>query len=624
MSGKAGRLIVAGALAVCVSAFGCAEWREWKGWDDWKTGFSNKPKSAANKSPGTSTGVPPEVSGTVAEYAGLVGGGSLLVDGHGLVVGLGKYGSSEVPPMLRKYLDGYMRQRHVGSAIAGTSHMQPASIMADLDTALVRVLGVIPPGVPKGWKFDVRVAALARTGTRSLDGGVLYPFPMHMASGEGQPPTTGARKWAMAQGSVFINPFLEPNNPKDTVRLREGRVIGGGTVIQARPLRLMLREADYAQCNAIQRRINARFSRGGKKVANARNPATLELNIPPAFADDYQHFLELVMHLPLQSDPKRWEARAVEIGHTIEKPGVNAEGLALVWEAMGPQIVNSCRQHYASKNPAASFYSARSGIRLMDESAGDILVRIAQTTGSKFQVPAIVELGKHRRFYRSRSVLRSLLDDKSDLVRIAAYETLVKLGDTAMIQRRMVGEFEVDMIKSSRNYVIYATQSHHKRIALFGRDMQLAESVFFDMPDPFNASLGLVTIADKMVDVDPNGNYANLAKMTPAQRQAVKTTRQRRLMLFRSIPRTGGISPPFYTDFRVSTLIDTLGNRAVRGLDWRIKGMDLTYGQVVAVLYRMCEVDKCIPAKFVLQHLPGRETIYRDTTTVGRPDMPGE
>ena len=620
MPGKADRFIVAGALAMLIMAPGCGKDFDAK-MQAWKARTFTPSKAASTAEPAS---IRPEVAGTVGEYAGLVGGGSLLVDGHGLVVGLGKNGSSEVPPRLRKYLDQYMRKRKVGSALAGTASVQPAAIIADLDTAVVRMLGVIPPGAPKGWKFDVRVAALTRTGTRSLDGGILYTFPLFMATGEGQPPTSGARKWATAKGSVFINPFLDATNPKDTVRLREGRIIGGGTVTESRPLRLVLREADYARCNTIQQRINARFGRRGLRVANAKNPSTIDLKIPPAFADDYEHFLELVTHLPLQSDPGRWEAGAVAVGRAIEKPGANANGLSLVWEAMGIQIVNSCRQHYASHNPSASFYSARAGMRLQDDSAGDVLTRIARTTGSTFQIPAIRELSKHRKFYRSRNVLRSLIDDESNLVRIAAYEAMVELGDTTLIQRQTVGEFEVDLVKSSRSYVIYATQAGHKRLALFGRDMQVANRVFFDMPDPFNTSNGLVTIADRLVDVDANGSQVDLAKLTPAERAGTKTTKQPQLMVFRSIPRTGGISQPFYIDFKVDSLIGTLGHRAEHDSDWKIKGLDLTYGQVVAVLYRMCELDKCIPAKFVLQHLPGRETIYRGAATVDRPDMPGE
>jgi hypothetical protein len=154
--------------------------------------------------------------------------------------------------------------------------------------------------------------------------------------------------------------------------------------------------------------------------------------------------------------------------------------------------------------------------------------------------------------------------------------------------------------------------------------MRVASRVFFDMPSPFDPANSLVTMADKEVDVDANGNQVDLARLTPIQRAGLVTTKQPQLMIFRSIPRTGGISQPFYMDFTVRSLVRTLGNPAQRDAQRRIMGLDLTYGQVVAVLYRMCELNKCVPAKFVLQHLPGRETIYQGATTVGRPDMPGQ
>jgi hypothetical protein len=616
MPGKPFRVIVAGALATCMLASGCSN-STW----NWKTWKFDSPKAAPAAAP---TVIPPEVEGTVAEYAGLVGGGSLLVDGHGLVVGLGKNGSPDVPPQIKKVLVEYMLKQKVGSAMADTGDVTPSSIIADVDTAVVRMIGLIPPGAPKGWKFDVRVSALVRTGTRSLDGGTLYPFPMYLASGEATAPTSGAREWAMAEGSVFINPFLDSNNPKDAVRLREGRIIGGGTVTESRPIRLILRDSDYARCNAIQKCVNTRFSPGGRAMANSKNPSTIELEIPPAYYYDYEHFLDLVMHLPLQTDPGQWETHAMKVGQEIEKPGANADGLSLIWEAMGVQVVNSCRQHYASRNAAASYYSARAGIRLYDDTAGDVLTRIARTTGSPFQIPAIRELGKHRKFFRSLGALRELINDASDLVRIAAYEALVELGDTAMIQRETVGEFDLDLVKSDRSYVIYATQSEQKRIALFGRDMRVASRVFFDMPDPFDPANSFVTMADKVVEVDANGNRADPAKLTPVQPAGLVTTKQPQLMVFRSIPQTGGISDAFYMDFTVRSLVRTLGNPARRDANRQIMGLDLTYGQLVSVLYRMCEVNKCIPAKFVLQHLPGRETIYQGATTVGRPDMPGQ
>jgi len=571
-------------IALCLASAGCQP-EEW---------FRPKPaeETAATKPP-------PDIEGTVGEFASLVGGGSLLLDGHGLVVGLGKNGSSEVPPRLKKYLVEYMLKQRVGSAVAGTRGVTPSQMIADKDTAVVRLVAVVAPGAPKGWPFDVRVTALSRTGTRDLDGGVLYPFPLFLATGEDTPPTSGARAWARAGGSVFVNPFLDPNRPEDAPRLREGRLIGGGKVIQARPLRLVLRDPDYARCNLIQRRVNQRFG-GAGRVANAKNPSNIELTVPTGYLGNYSHFLQLVIHLPLQAGPGMWEARAKEIADEMRKAGANHNGLALVWEAMGGQVVGVCRTLYTSKHLPVAFYSARTGLRMRDEMAGEVLIRLAETAGSPFQVAAIEELGDHGWLSRSIVPLRRLINDKSELVRIAAYESLVKLNDTSLVTRIDVGgKFHLDLVTSQRNYVIYATQSQEKKIVLFGRDMSVVKKLFFDIPD-------FITIADK------------------AEVKDGKPTGQVKLMVFRTIPRTGGISEPFYIDFSVRALIETLGRPARRDTAGRIEGLDLTYGQVVRVLYRMAEVDKDIPAKFALQPPPGRERIYRGGATLGRPDMPGE
>jgi hypothetical protein len=566
---------------------------------------------------------PPEVAGTVGEFATLIGGGSLFLDGHGLAVGLGQNGSSEVPPQLKKHLVEYMLKEGVGSALGGARAVMPSRMIADKDTAVVRLAAVVPPGAPKGWKFDVQVTALTRSGTRSLDGGRLYAFPLFMGTGEGVPPSSGARAWAMAEGSVFLNPFLDPERAADAPRFREGRLIGGGQVIEPRPLRLVLAEPDYARCNVIQRRINQRFGQP-IRVANAKNPSTIHLSIPPAYSDNYDHFLRLVTHLPLQAGPGRWEARAREIAKEISQPGTNHEGLALVWEAMGSQIVGTCQKLYDSKNAAAAFYASRTGLRLKDKMAADVMMRFAQTTGSPFRVPAIEELGRQEWLLRSVPLLRQLVDDESVLVRIAAYESLVKLGDTSLVTRiDVAGEFKLDLVTSRRSYVIYATQSGEKRITLFGRDMAVDERLFFDMPD------GLVTMADKRVDVDKKGQVwtaAKLKALSPEQREQKKQELRKdtRLMIFRKIPRTGRISAPFYVKFFVRDLVEALGERAVKDPNGDFRGMELTYGQVAAVLYRMCEKDKDIPAKFVLQRPPGTRRIYEGVPTVGRPDMPGE
>ena len=177
-------LYVVLALLVALAPAGCDSLRE---------RFAQKTPAEA-KSEGKV--VPQHVMGTVAEYARLIGGGDLSVQGYGVVVGLGKNGSKEVPPHLNVYLSKQLAKHHLGSYRHGTKQLSPARFLRDLDTSVVMVAGVIPPGAPKGSRFDLWISALRQTSTRSLDGGVLMPMELHLAAGGMAVPGGPSRYWA--------------------------------------------------------------------------------------------------------------------------------------------------------------------------------------------------------------------------------------------------------------------------------------------------------------------------------------------------------------------------------------------------------------------------------------------
>jgi hypothetical protein len=308
------------------------------------------------------------------------------------------------------------------------------------------------------------------------------------------------------------------------------------------------------------------------------------------------------MHLPIGMGPGETEAHARQIAAAMELPGANHSELALVWEAIGKHVLPIVQNLYASRNATTSFYAARTGLRLGDDTvAGDIVIRFAQTGGSPLQVSAIHELGRTPSLFRATPVLHKLLDDENDMVRVAAYEALLRRGDKGMITRIDVGEqFKLDLVASTRGFVIYATQTQEPRIVLFGRDMPVQRVLFFELPDE------LVTISSRKGD--------------------------EKLTLFRKIPRTGRYSDALTCDFTVRSLILTLGLPSEKGPDGYVKGLNFTYGQVVRILSRMCEPsdkdarDADIDAKFVLQSLPGIQRIFQEigVGTVGRPDTPSD
>ena len=566
------------ALCLCVAATGC---------DKEGRGLSLKGDKSARQPEFV---IPPHVKGTVGEYAGLVGGGPVPVQAYGIVIALGDNGSSEVPAILRKELIEYLLKQRLGSPRSGTQNLTPERVLRDKDTAVVLIGGAVQPGAPVGTRFDVFVSALPQTQTRSLDGGIFMPVEMRLAFGGVRRPGQMTTILASAGGPVFVNPFLDPSDPEQQGQLLKGRIIGGGRVTNARPMKLQLRHPDYATADLIQRRIKERFP-SETEVANAESRSMVAITIPPEFRGDYVHFLRLVLHLPIRLVSGEWELHARQIAEQMQQPAANHDELAMVWEATGRQVVPVLRNLYASTNPAASFYAARSGARLEDRLAFDVLLRFAETNGSPYQVPAIEEIGRYPRETRPASVLRKLVDEPNDLVRVAAYEALVRRGDTSTVTRVDVsGQFKLDIVASRRSYAVYATQTQEPKIVLFGRNMSVRRPIFFESPGE------LVTI----------NAFGDSAKMT----------------VFRKIQRSGQYSDPYELDFSVRALVQTLGTRPELDQDGRPLGLGLTYSQVVSVLYRLCKQGD-IPARFVLQPIPELQRIYEGAASVGRPDMSG-
>ncbi len=556
--------------------------------EDWDGGAAALNDDDADASPYASRKIPPHVKGTVTQHARLSGRSNLPVHGFGLVVGLGKDGSSEVPPHLKKYMSEYLSKQKIGSWTAGTQAVSPERMLRDKDTTVVMIGGSIPPCAPKGTKFDLFLRSIPGTNTRSLEGGVLLPAELQLSFGRLAVPGTRTRTLGSGSGTVFTNPFVDTTNPKALAKLRKGRVLGGGTVTFSRPIKLVLYRPDYGLADRLQRRINQRFG-ARTKVANAENRSEVEIAIPPERRDDYRHFLDLLMHLSLRSGPGALETHAREVGAAMERPDADHEKLALVWEAMGREILPVVQELYTSRNPAASFHAARAGLRLGDtRQAPDVLIRFARSTNSAHQVPAIRELGRHPEVTRARSTLRSLINAENDLVCIAAYEALLAARDTKLVERHDVGgEFYLDVVASKRDYVVYATRSEQPRIVLFGRHMPVARPVFYTEPDD------LVTV------------------------NAFKDSKQ--LTVFRTLPQRNKVSDTFRMDFDVATLVRKLGSAPRHGLDGKIMGLGLTYAQVVRVLHGMCEA-RDINAKFALQPLDEERKIFERTTAVGRPD----
>ena len=99
--------------------------------------------------------VPAFMKGSVMEYADLQNLDVFPVSGYGLVANLDSTGDCTAPTAVREYMTKEMQKHRFGSeSLPGTSDVTPSRILRDPRFAIVRVDGMLPPGIRRGQHFD--------------------------------------------------------------------------------------------------------------------------------------------------------------------------------------------------------------------------------------------------------------------------------------------------------------------------------------------------------------------------------------------------------------------------------------------------------------------------------------
>jgi len=508
---------------------------------------------------------------TIGGVAYLRGGRWLAVRGYGLVAGLGKNGARECPRPLRSYMLQEIRKRLEAGGVYGPDEVRISAkqLLESVDTAVVEVTGLIPPGACQGARFDVRLRAVPGSDAKSLAGGRLYTCSLHTYRFDTRGGVVHGRPVASAAGPVFQNPFVGGGPAATEANPREATVLGGGKNLHARRMELVLNTGSHRLARQIMNRINERYG-GGRRIAEAVSPSRIHLRAPRTWRGREDHFYSLVMHLPLAREEAYLFERARSLIEMLKEPDPPAEDIALVLEAMGQPAVEAVQPHYADRNRIVRYYCARVGLRLRDDAAVEVLAREAADPYSPFREAAIRELGSAEDVALARLPLRGLVNDPDERIRILAYEGLSKHNDEK-VDRYMLGgngEFVLDVVATKAEPLIYATRTMEGRIAVFGADLRCKPPLFYMHPDK------IVTIS---ADVG-----------------------QEQLTLVRRAP-TGQVSEPLKISRRVVDLIRFLGGPAeLDEQTGQVRGLGLLYGQVLGVIGSLCQ-SGAIPARLELQ-----------------------
>ena len=521
--------------------------------------------------------------GSLTYYEGM---GPMRVRGYGLVVGLGKNGSSDCPrPIYDRLVQNLYKHHRFSSSVVGEKNITPEQLIADPDTAVVLVQGEIPPAAVERTRFDVVVMALPGTQTKSLRGGRLFTADLEVFRELSSSVSISGQILAVAAGPVFLNPFAEGDAATKSNPL-EGIVVGGGMAVKDRRVRLVLTQPSYPKARQIQDRINAHFS-GPTKVADAISPSFIQLRVPKEYHDDTGHFLSLVRGLYLTRDPAFEATRAAALAEEIVQPSAAHAQIATCFEGLGRAALPKLNDLYTHSRDYVSFHAAVAGMRLGDHVACDCLAMHAAKADDEFRFQAIRALAEAKGMGAAAVTLRNLLHDTDPRVQIAAYEALVKRGDPTIESAPIAGDnFILDHIRDAPSNFVYVKRSGSRRIALFGDDLRCSPPVLYRAPD------GSVTI---------NANAGEEA-----------------LTVLRSVVASGSTSGPIPASFELRSLIRLLGNDAGVASSGEAVGLGLDYGAVVRALYYLCQ-DHAVNAKFILEQ-PNAAELFGPARAAGRPE----
>ena len=476
---------------------------------------------------------------------------SILVRGYGVVGGLGTSGSSECPPQIRAYLERYILKR------LPEQRMDIEGFISSLDTAVVMVEAMMPTMAAERY-FDVMVTALPGTQTRSLANGVLYPAELKVAGGL----FLTMKVLADAEGPVFMDKIgsAAPD-------ARSGYVLGGGTIQHEYEMSLVLRQPDYKISSLIDNRLNGRF---GKDISRAVSDSQIRLKIPARYRRQKRRFISIVRATYLTEPPGLTEERIKTFVRTLAVSEDKAAS-EIALEAIGRASLGKLGVLLKLSDEQVRLAAGRCMLNLGSDGGLETLRQIAMDQSSAYRQEALAALTAAADRKDASAISRMLLRDDDFDIRLSAYKQLRALGDIAVVQNVIGGNFYLEQISQTPHKAIFVSRSGLPSIVLFGAPLYCRDNIFVQSVDgtmTINASAG-----------------------------------QKYVSIMRKHPERPNVVIQLKSSFEVGDIIRTLCEEPLGETERARLGLNVSYSDAIVLLKQMCDKG-AIQAEFRAGGLP--------------------
>ena len=449
----------------------------------------------------------------------------IVVEGVTLAVGLRGTGSDPNPCPERALMMSEMQT--MGTA-------DPEGLLASPNTALVKVRGILRPGIQEGDRFDIEVRVPSGSETTSIRSGHLLETRMQKFAVMSDNRIHNGQPLGMAKGPILVDPTA--TEKENGVMRCRGLVLGGGVAFKSRPLLLALKPNRRSVFNSqrIETAVNKRFHtyyKGRKEgVASAQTDDYVILKVHPKYRDNIQRYVQVVRAVALrQSEAKRLERLEI-LKEQLLDPITSARA-ALQLEAIGKPGIEALKAGIQSTDPEIRFRSAEALAYLDDSSAASVLAEITRSQPA-FRVFALTALGAMDD-YNSREELHNLLHAPSAETRYGAFRALSARDphDPVIAGEKLGGKFSYHLIDTNAPPMIHVTRSHREEVVLFGLEQRL------------RTPLTMIEAGNRIMLTSNDAGEIVLSKFTVSEPDQKRTVSNRVDDVIRAIAELGGTYP---------------------------------------------------------------------------------
>lgn len=202
--------------------------------------------------------------------------------GYGLVIGLngtGDSGGEITSTSLKKMFQ--------------TLGLNPQNEVSSANVAAVIVTANLPPFARVGQKIDVTISSIGDAS--SLAGGTLLVTPMKGGDG---------KIYSVASGALSVGGLEQGAKFATTAKITSGATIEREIRLdfdKKKAIRLALKNADFTTAARIEKTINQEL---GGKFASAKDPATIDLIIPPNYQRKVVELIAIMENFKVVTDMK--------------------------------------------------------------------------------------------------------------------------------------------------------------------------------------------------------------------------------------------------------------------------------------------------------------------------------